>query len=404
MPRFEPFAGLRYAPTVDLDSVVAPPYDVIGPEERAALVARSRHNAVLVELPADEPGAGRDRFQQAAHLWREWESEGVLRRDDRPAFYVCRMTFADEAGRRRTTTGVIGALGLVVPGEGDVLPHERTMPKPKGERLSLQRACRANLSPVWGLSMADGLSQLVELGERSGPPMGRCRDADGVEHDLWRIDDPASIDAVRAAVAGAPVVLADGHHRYETALAYREERRAARGGAPGDYDLIMAYVVELTDRQLSVRAIHRLVSGLRSDFDLPAALAAHFELQPAGPADAELLVRMEEAGALALVTAGGCWLARPTAATVAAAEADLDSARLDVALAALPPHEVTYQHGVEHVAAAVDKGEAQAGVLLRPASVATIGATARARLRMPPKTTFFFPKPRTGLVFRPVED
>ncbi|HZT65982.1 MAG TPA: DUF1015 domain-containing protein [Acidimicrobiales bacterium] len=400
MPRFEPFRGLRYAPSIDLDSVAAPPYDVIGPEERAALAARSAYNSVLVELPADEPD--RDRFAQAAHLMAAWKDEGILQAEPVPAFYICRMTFDDEAGRRRSTTGVIGALELATPGEGDVLPHERTMPKPKSERLDLQRATRANLSPVWGLSMADGLSQLIEPAPDSA--RGSCRDDEGVVHELWLLTDPAAVDAVRRAVASAPVVLADGHHRYETGLAYREERRAETGGAPGDYDLIMAYVVELTDTQLSVRAIHRLISGLPDGLDLPSAFGAHFEVSEAGPVDPSFLVKMEKAGSLGLVTPTGSWLMRPRPETEAGAEHDLDSARLDVALASLPHPEVTYQHGVEHVTAAVDKGEAQAAVLLRPATVETIASVARRRLRMPPKTTFFYPKPRTGLVFRPVTD
>ncbi|HET6793794.1 MAG TPA: DUF1015 domain-containing protein [Acidimicrobiales bacterium] len=400
MPRFEPFAALRYAPTVDLDSVVAPPYDVIGPEERAALVRRSPHNAVLVELPADEPGEGRDRFQQAAHLMAEWRNEGVLRLDDRPCFYVYRMSFDDEAGRRRVTTGVLGALGLATPGEGDVLPHERTMPKPKSERLDLQRACRANLSPVWGLSMASGLSDAVRP---DGPPAARALDED-VHHELWVVDDPDRVARIAEVAGSAPVVLADGHHRYETGLAYQRERREARSDAPGDYDLIMAYVVELAEDELSVRAIHRLITGLPEGFDLLGALGSHFDLSEGGAVEPALLSRMEQQGSLAVVTPDGCWLARARPATEKAAEHDLDSARLDVALASLPAHEVTYQHGIDHVSAAVAKGEAQAGILLRPASVATIRSVAEARLRMPPKTTFFYPKPRTGFVFRPVVD
>lgn len=400
MPRFEPFPGLRYAPEVDLDSVVAPPYDVIGPEERAALVRRSPHNCVLVELPADEPAQGRDRFQQAAHLLDHWQREGVLATDPEPALYVSRMTFRDEAGRERHTTGVIGALELGVPGEGDVLPHERTTPKPKGERLNLQRACRANLSPVWGLSMAAGLSDLLAPGGQvAGRHLGRATDADGVVHELWELDR-GRVGGVSAAVAGAPVVLADGHHRYQTGLDYQREVREARGDAPGDHDLIMALVVELTEDQLSVRGIHRLLAGLPEGFDLVGALGGHFALSEAGPVDGEFLVRMVDEGALGLVTPDGSWLARPLPATEAAAEYPLDSARLDVALAALPPHELVYQHGVENITAAVDKGEAQAGVLLRPATVETISSMAERRQLMPPKTTFFYPKPRTGLVFR----
>src|SRR5579884_685573 len=267
MARFEPFRGIRYAPEVDLDSVVAPPYDVIGPEERAALVARSPHNCVQVELPVDEPAEGRDRFQQAAHLFEEWREEGVVRRDDEPTFYVSRMTFRDEAGRERSSVGVIGALELGVPGQGHVLPHERTTPKPKSERLDLQRATRANISPVWGLAMARGLSELLAPGgSPDGTHLGQAVDDEGIEHDLWALPADRN-DAVSRLVSSRPVVLADGHHRYATGLNYQQEVRAANGDAPGDHDLIMTLVIELSEEQLSVRGIHRLVSGLPDDFD-----------------------------------------------------------------------------------------------------------------------------------------
>lgn len=403
MARFEPFPGIRYAHGVDLDSVVAPPYDVIGPVERAELVHRSPHNSVLIELPADDPASGRDRFQVAADLWRQWQGEGVLRADPQTGLYVTRMTFTDEGGTSRSTTGVFGALELMTPGHGDVLPHERTTPKPKGERLSLQRACRANLSPVWGLSMAAGLTErLAPGGQPDGILLGRAIDDDGVLHELWAL--PASrVPQVSELVAGAPVVLADGHHRYETALAYRAEVRARSGLAPGPHDLILAMIVELSETELTVRAIHRLVSSPNGEAPMLEALARHFDLQRAGTlegVDARFLSRMDEAGALGLLGRAGVWLARPLAATEAAAEHPLDSARLAVALDGLAGVEVEYQHGVSNVAAAVARGEAQLGILLRPADVATIEALARARQLMPPKTTFFYPKPRTGLVFR----
>lgn len=403
MPRFEPFAGVRYADEVDLDSVLAPPYDVIGPAEREELVALSPHNCVQIELPADEPGGGEDRFAVAARLWRQWQDEGVLTADPEPRFYVSRMTFTDESGAPRSTTGVVGALGLSTPGEGDVLPHERTTPKPKGERLGLQRACRANLSPVWGLSMASGLSELLAPGGTpDGVRLGHAVDGEDVTHELWAL--PASrVEAVAAAVGSAPVVLADGHHRYETGLAYQREVREANGNLSGPQDLIMALVVELSERELVVQAIHRLLTGLPPGVDLAAVMAGHFELTPAGSldqVDSSFLTRMRGAGALGLLLPDGVWLARPSARTEEESEYPLDSARLGVALAELPGVELTYQHGVENITAALRQGEAEAGVLLRPAEVGTIEAMARARRLMPPKTTFFYPKPRTGMVFR----
>ncbi len=397
MPRFQPFIGSRYAHDgANLDSVIAPPYDVVTPEERARLVSRSGHNAARLEIPVGEDGG--DRYQGAASLWQRWHEDGVLVTDDEPSFYVYRMGFHDEQGRARQTTGVMGALELSPPGQG-VLPHEHTRAKDKTDRLALLRACRANLSPIWVLSPAPGLSSLLEP---PGPPVARATDDEGVHHRLWRLSQPGVVSTIADAVASAPVVVADGHHRYETALAYQEERRAATEGAEGDYDAVLAFVVELSEEQLSVAPIHRLLSGLGGGFDLAAALREHFELTPADPSATDLLARMTEAGSLALVTPDGAWLLGPRPMTVAAADHSVDSSLLDVALAALPAHELVYQHGVEQSLAAVASGVAEAAVLLRPATVAQIAEVARGGSRMPAKTTFFEPKLRTGMVFRAV--
>jgi uncharacterized protein (DUF1015 family) len=392
VPRFEPFAGIRYDPdAVSLDQVVAPPYDVIGPEERQRLEDRSAHNVVRIDLPTDEPG--RDKYTAAACHLDEWLAAHVLVADEEPAFYVYRMGYHDAAGRPRQTSGVIGALELSVPGEGDVLPHERTMSKPKDDRLNLMRSCRANLSPIWVLSLADGLSALSEL---PGPPDARCTDDEGVHHRLWRITQPGIVSAIADAVASAPVVIADGHHRYETALAYRDERRAA-GAGTGDHDLIMAYAVELADEQLTIHPIHRLLSGLPPDADLLAALSEAFEPFDAGPPTDSLPARMADAGALALVLPGQAWLLKPRHDP----EPDhSDADRLDAILHSLPRHDLRYQHGADNVVTLVDKGEADAGILLRPVSVSQMEAAARVGRRLPEKTTFFYPKPVTGLVLR----
>jgi uncharacterized protein (DUF1015 family) len=397
VPRFEPFAGLRYAPDrVRLDDVVAPPYDVISPDEQAALERRSPYNVVRIELPRPDDGAGR--YRAAARHLAEWRESGILVRDAAPAFYGYAMFFADEAGRPRQTVGVIGALALDPPGPaGGILPHEQTMPKPKGDRLELLRACRANTSPIWGLSLTPGLSERCRPGQE---PVASCTDLDGVVHRSWPITDAATVEAVSSAVAWSPVVIADGHHRFETALAYRAERRAEVGAGP--HDLVMALVVELAEDQLTVRPIHRLIAGLPEGFDLAAALDPWFEASPADPPDATIGDRLEAAGGMGLVTPQGTWVLRPRPELEAAIDTDLDSSRAEAALASLPAPEVTYQHGWDLAAAAVAKGEAQAALLLRPATVSQIAATGHGGARMPPKTTFFWPKPRTGIVLREV--
>jgi len=396
VPRFEPFAGLRYDPSIPLEKVIAPPYDVVGPEERARLAARHLANAIHVELPVEDPRTGLDRYQSAAQYLARWKDEGVLQRDGRPAFYAYRMTEPSGA----TSMGVIGA--LVCDPEGrEILPHEQTMPKDTTDRLDLLRACHANLSPIWGLSLTAGLSKIFEPG---GPPTAEATDDDGVGHALWVLDDEAVIEAVTTAVAESPVVIADGHHRYHTALTYRAERRAALGDVPGDYDAVMAFVVELSDEQLSVGPIHRTLSGLPADLDLAATFGEWFDTVHVGPAEESLVDAVADSEALALVTAGGVWLLTPREETYTAAGSDLDSSLIALVVDAIPGAEVTYHHDWHTAIAAVNSDEADAAVLIRPVTVAQIGEWAHAHKRMPPKSTFFHPKPRTGTVFRPVED
>lgn len=398
MPRFEPFSGLRYSPSHvrSLDDVVCPPYDVISESQRQALEGRSPSNVVRLELPHDDgdPGSG-DRYERAARLLDAWRDGGILHRDPEPRFYGYRMAYTDPSGHSAQTVGVIGALGLEPPGSG-ILPHEETTPKAKTDRLDLIRATRANLSPIWGLSPGTGLSGHLTVPPH---PIQRVTDEDGVVHETWPISDQAQIEAIRAAVEAQPVLIADGHHRFETALNYRKEREAAGTLSPDD-DSVMALVVELTAKQLTVQAIHRLLIWSTPDLDLVDALGKWFDVTPTEPVDRTILARMEEAGALAVLTAGQVWLARPRSAVTEAATHDLDSSRLDVARADLPAHQVVYQHGWDNCAAAVAAGSASAAVLLRPATVDQIAAISRGGVRMPPKTTFFWPKPRTGMVIR----
>lgn len=396
MARFEPFAGIRYdLARSELGEVIAPPYDVIDADARAALAARSPANAVRIDLPDQADGPGR--YEMAQQQLAAWLADGTLVVDDRPSFTAYRMVATGDDGREHRTTGVIGALELTPPGT-DILPHEHTTKKAKSDRLDLLRSCRANLSAIWGLSLAKGLTDLLPIAEE---PLADLVDDDGVRHTVWRVDDPDTCAAISAAVAEHPVVVADGHHRYETSLAYRAEREAADGDA-GAAAATMAYVVELVEDELTVHAIHRLLTGLPADVDLEEALRPWFEPVGAPSTDGPITAVMAEVGALVLVLPDREVLLRPRPEALADAR-DLDSSRLDVALATLPEHTLAFQHGVDNVRAAVASGAAQAGVLLRPATVAQIEATAHGGERMPPKTTFFHPKPKTGLVFRSLD-
>jgi len=399
VPDFLPFPAVQYASptpgTADLSAVCAPPYDVIEPEDRVALLAEDPHNAVRLILP--------DSYDAAAGLFAAWQRDGTLVVDDAPTFSIYRMHYTGDDGAPRTTTGVLGALALDRDG---VLPHERTLPKAKSDRLELLRATRANFDPIWGISLAPRLPELLEP---DGEPRATAHDRDGVRHELFPVTDPARQAAIEAAVAGAGLVLADGHHRFETACTYRDEQGPDDNGAGA----IMTLVVELAPEQLCVRAIHRLLHDLGS-VRLRDALAPVFEVRDAGPNEAAGVVALERAmrrdGALGLVDADGLALLVPTAALddlVAALPAPLrgvDSARFEAGvLPAVPGVSLGYRDDAATVAAAVEKGQAQAAVLLRPVDVDTIRSAAAARVRMPEKTTFFAPKPRTGMVFRSLD-
>lgn len=402
MPRFEPFAALRYSPEQPLDDVVAPPYDVLSMTDIDALLARHNNNIVAVDVPLDRDGD--DRYEIAATRIASWVSDGILLRDQSPSLSLYRMEFTDETGRRRRTVGVIGALEVVDEDAGGVLPHERTTPKAKTDRLELTRATRCNLSPVWGLSLTGGLTDLLLA---AGEPMGHTTDEDGVVHRVERVTDPARLAAISHAIAANPVLIADGHHRYAISRSFRDEVRASTGRLDTDAELTMAYVAELVDDQLSIDPIHRVYRGVSAEA-LAARLAEYCVVAEAGEVTERFAAEAIDRGSMCLVRPDGrgMWLApRPGSFSEVRA---LDGAYLEHALADLDGPggaliEVSYQHGVQNVIDLLRSGEADAAVLIRPTSIDEIRRTAIERLLMPPKSTFFTPKLRTGLVIRPLD-
>ncbi len=399
--RFEPFAALRYSPAEPLGDVTAPPYDVLSLDDVDALLSRHAHNIVAVDVPLDRDGA--DRYEHAAARIRSWVDDGTLVRDSQPTLTLYRMEFTDETGRQRQTVGVIGALAVVDNNEG-VLPHERTTPKAKTDRLDLTRATHCNLSPVWGLSLTAGLSDLLE--ER-GEPLGEFTDDDGVLHRVERVTDTDRVAAICAAVSSNSVLIADGHHRYAVSRTYRDEIRAAAGRDDTDAELTMFYVAELVESQLSIDPIHRLYHGV-SAAALAEHLARYFELAPAGPVTSDAAAQCVDRNSLCLVApdGSGVWL-KPRPSEFVEVRG-LDGAYLEHALADLvdsrgDPVSVGYQHGVQNVVDMLRDGQADAAVLIRPTSIAEIRRTALEHLLMPPKSTFFTPKLRTGLVIRPLD-
>lgn len=390
MPRFTPFPALRYRSN-DLTSLIAPPYDVLSEAELDELNARSPHNITHVDVPREHDGPGR--YDQAAATLRTWINEQVMVADDTPTFTIYRLSFTDATGADREIVGVLGGCEVGPYGPSGVHAHERITPKASTDRLDLTRATDANLSPVWGLSLAAGLTDLLVA---PGEPVASIT-IDGVTHTVERVTDPDRIAAISERIASDDVLIADGHHRYGVAQQHRNDVRAT-GDTESAAEETLMFVSELIDEQLSVEAIHRLYRGISFD-DLAAALGAGFDLLPAGPVDDTTLAQMADRGALCLVDADGdgTWLTPKPGAFDDVRS--LDGVWLEHLLADVA-HDVTYQHGVDRVVDAVGSGAANAAVLIRPVSVAEIERTAREGIVMPPKSTFFTPKLLTGLVVR----
>jgi len=392
VPRFEPFQALRYRRNIELHDVCSPPYDVLSDADRLALATRHEDNIVHIDMPVSAAG---NAYEHAASILNQWISDGVLVRDETPSFTLYRMRFTDSTGKPRNVVGVIGALEVVDEGAGGVLPHERTTPKAKTDRLELTRATDANLSPVWGLSLAEGLSALLTA---PAELLGEITDDLGVVHSVERVTDTNRITQISAAITAQPVVIADGHHRYAISRTYRDETRERTNSKSTGAELTMTYINELIDEQLSVAAIHRLYEGITYK-QLAAALSPFFTINDADSVGPTTLSQMNERGSLCLVAKTGRthWLT-PIAERFTGVR-NLDSAYLEHALSSVQ-HEVRYQHGVTEVQHELQTSDATAAILIRPVSVAEIQRTANEGLLMPPKSTFFSPKLRTGFVLR----
>ncbi|WP_241432164.1 DUF1015 family protein [Ilumatobacter nonamiensis] len=393
VPRFTPFPALRYRDRA-IDDLIAPPYDVLSEQDLDELNARSPQNITHVDVPRESDGPGR--YERAGEQLRQWIDAGVMDFDEAPTFTLYRLRFTDASGADRSIVGVLGGLEVGPYGECGVLPHERITPKASTDRLDLTRATRANMSPIWGLSLADGLTALLT---EPGEPIASVT-VDGVEHSVERVSDPERIAAISALVATDDVLIADGHHRYGVAQTFRDETRTATGSDSTPAEDTLVFVSELVEDQLSVEAIHRLYSDIHVD-DLVRALDAGFERTPAEAPSPATLAEMDERGALCLVRPDGSaeWLTPKPGAFDGVRS--LDGLWLEELLSGVE-HSVTYQHGVDRVVDAVVNGNAHAAVLIRPVSVAEIERTAREGVVMPPKSTFFTPKLLTGLVIRPL--
>jgi uncharacterized protein (DUF1015 family) len=420
----------------DVAAVVAPPYDVIGPEEHARLLARHPANVVRLDLPAIEPGEDPDeRYRRAAKTLAAWRSDGTLHKDPRSAIYVYEQTYrVPHTDVERTQRGFFARLRLEPLGpDSGVLRHERTLEGPREDRYRLLRATGVNTSPVVALyDDPSGTSSAVLATLASGVPAADVIDDDGVRHRLWIVEaDGPLADRVAALVTAAgagAVTIADGHHRYETALRYRDERRMSRSCEEDPaFDYLLTLLLEATAEPLTILATHRVVRGLGPDgvAALRDGLAGLFDSRPASR---DGLIETFEgsisgggAGRLGFWTRdGGAILTARRGAFAEGASAvptplaQLDAWLLGVALeraAGLDAAAVETGDRVRFTKSAAEAigqvdgciDDADAAFLLDPTPVESVEAVARSGEVMPQKSTYFYPKALTGLVINPHE-
>jgi uncharacterized protein (DUF1015 family) len=417
MAEVRPLRALHYnlGAVGSLDAVTAPPYDVVDAELRRELLARSPFNVVEIDLPV-APGGG-DPYEHAAETLEAWTLEGVLAADREPAIWPLTQEYTAPDGSSRTRHGILARVRIEPYGPGAIRPHERTQPGPKEDRLRLTQATRHNLSPIFSLHPGSAWEHVEPA--LDGDPWGVVTDADGTVHRLWRVPDPAVHDAVAAELTGVELLIADGHHRYETARAYADSIAGDDG-----HSYTLMYLVSLEDPGLTVFPTHRLLTGL-DDPDRQKALGAGlkrlFEVEEVPGA------RLDPAGEEGIGVFGYVDSHRKRGFRLRLRDLEeLDRAldgrpeayrRLDpVILEALvlrgilgmseedieAKRGIAYAKGVDEVSAEIESARADCAFLLRPTPVEQVRAVAAAGETMPPKSTYFFPKVLTGLVFNPL--
>jgi uncharacterized protein (DUF1015 family) len=416
--------ALRYDLGVvgSLQSVIAPPYDVIDPEQRAALAARSPHNVVAIDLP--QAPLGGDAYEEAARLLDLWKRQGAVVRDAEPAIWALRQDYTGPDGRALTRRGIFARVRVEEYGPGRIRPHERTHPGPKEDRLRLTRATQANLSPIF--SLYDDPRQAawgaVAPFTDNEDPFGTATDADGTENTLWRISDGAAIARVKMALGKTELLIADGHHRYETARVYAEEI-----GGEGEHRYVLMCLVALQDPGLTIFPTHRLLSNLKDEATqqrLGAFLREAFEVTPIEKPE---LAPPDDPTASTPLTMGYIDAHHRQAYRLVLK----DQAIADAALAAYPePYRhldtavlealilegvlgmteesiahldgLGYSRTDDEALQLVESGAYDAAFFLRGAPVQQVRDIAAAGVNMPPKSTFFYPKVPTGLLFNPL--
>jgi uncharacterized protein (DUF1015 family) len=414
-----PLRALHYdlVRTGGLDAVAAPPYDVVDDADRASLLRRSPYNVVGIDLPRVDG----DPYAHAAATLRAWLDEGVVVRDDAPAVWALEQDYTGPDGRSYRRHGLLARVRVEDYGPGRIRPHERTHPGPKEDRLRLTRATGVNMSPIFSLYDDPANAAWSALAPHLGDePWGEVTDPDGTTHRVWRVGDPSAISAVADSLAATELLIADGHHRYETARVHAEEV-----GGEGGHRYVLMCLVALQDPGLTVFPTHRLLSGLDEGRRerLYSALRRdwHFEpvptdaLQPtAGGVPLRIGFLDGRDSHAAMLTLKDQGIVDAVLADQPPAYRELDTAVLEALILrgalGMTEDDISHLRGLAYARStaealdAVISGAADAAFFMGATPVSRVRAVAAAGATMPPKSTYFFPKVLTGLIFNPLDE
>jgi uncharacterized protein (DUF1015 family) len=417
MADIQPLRALHYDQSLvgPLADVTSPPYDVIDAEQREQLLQRSPFNVVAVDLPKGKP----DPYAAAGELWEAWQLQGAIVRDPEPALWAHTQTYTGPDAQTRTRKGFFCRVRIEGYGPGRVRPHERTHPGPKEDRLRLMRTTRTNLSPIFSL-FSDPVAAAWKALEPAteSAPWAEITDAEGTVHKLWRVTDQQAIAAVQQATSDVELLIADGHHRYETADTYAQEL-----GGEGEHRYMLMCLVALEDPGLTVFPTHRVVRGLdrerqeslretlRRDFEIVEVPLEQLAPQPGtGPLELGYIdVYHQQPYRLTLKDQAIADAALPG---FSKAYRRLDTGVLEALILkqtlGLSDDDISHFNGLfyarsaEEAVAMVRSGEYDAAFLMRPTPVGQVRDIAASGENMPPKSTFFYPKLLTGLLFNPL--
>jgi uncharacterized protein (DUF1015 family) len=432
-----PFRGVLYDPASvkDLSKVVAPPYDIIDAEHQRALHARHPHNIIRLELGEDKPGdsPAENRYSRAAAALTQWLRSGVLKQDTDPSIYLLMIDYqapSGSPGTRRTLKGFLSTVELEEFGTGRIFPHENTRSAAKADRLNLLEACRANFSPIFSL-YSDPEGRVLDLLERSvdlKKPRIDFHDDEGFRQRLWSVSDPTVLAQAGAMMKGKPLFIADGHHRYETALRYRGLKSASAKSGVGlqSHDAVLMLFSSLEDPGLTVLPTHRVlttpVGGTRTVTELLGGAFTFHDTPPAGndrDARARFLRDLRDRGRTKVVFGlvlrdAGAYMILELRPEYYPGPGTSERDKLDVSLlqqlvitklcpTTADQEAILYTKDDDEALDLVRNGKAEGALLLNPTKVSDVQAVAASGGRMPHKSTYFFPKPLTGLVINVME-